>query len=77
MGMYPTSYIGLSIAKIRNDRKLLQYQVANPIGWYSTKLSQIETGALMPTYLDLLNLASVFELSVQDIVGDDCIGNYK
>lgn len=60
--------IGLTLAKQRLARKLTQEQVAKKLGVEQETISRFERGATLPPLLRLLDLAEIFEVSLDEIV---------
>lgn len=56
--------IGLKIKELRKDKKLTQIEFSSKIGIDNSQLSKIEQGKLMPTLSQLLEISSIFKVSL-------------
>ena len=63
--------IGLKIKELRKDRKLTQIEFSSKIGIDNSQLSKIEQGKLMPTLSQLLEISSIFKVSLDWLTGKE------
>lgn len=56
--------IRLKIKELRKDKKLTQIEFSSKIGIDNSQLSKIEQGKLMPTLSQLLEISSIFKVSL-------------
>ncbi|AJW62999.1 HTH-type transcriptional regulator ImmR [Elizabethkingia miricola] len=61
--------IGLRIKELRKEKKLTQVEFSNEIGIDNSQLSKIEQGKIMPTLIQLMEIASKFNISLDWITG--------
>ena len=61
--------IGLNIKELRKDRKLTQLEFSTQIGIDNSQLSKIEQGKLMPTLNQLMEISSIFDISLDWLTG--------
>lgn len=61
--------IGLNIRELRKDRKLTQLEFSTQIGIDNSQLSKIEQGKLMPTLNQLMEISSIFDISLDWLTG--------
>lgn len=57
----------LAIQAIRDDRKISQAKLASKLGINRATLSQIETGAVLPRFDMLLEIARILDCLVTDL----------
>ena len=61
--------IGLNIKELRKERKLTQLEFSTQIGIDNSQLSKIEQGKLMPTLNQLMEISSIFNISLDWLTG--------
>ena len=61
--------IGLNIKELRKERKLTQLEFSTRIGIDNSQLSKIEQGKLMPTLNQLMEISSIFNISLDWLTG--------
>lgn len=61
--------IGLKIKELRKEKKLTQKMFSAEIGIDDSQLSKIEQGKLMPTLMQLLEISSIFKISLDWLTG--------
>ena len=66
----PNLTLGRRIFYYRKELGLTQVELAAIIGIYDKHLSLIETGKIVPRTLTLARLAAVFEVTIEELVGD-------
>ncbi len=59
----------MEIKKIRESRRMLQYELANRMGVKQASVSAWESGKTMPSAENLLKLADILECSVDALLG--------
>lgn len=62
--------IGLRIKELRVEKKLTQKEFSEKIHIDNSQLSKIEQGKLLPTLSQLLEISSIFEISMDWLTGD-------
>lgn len=62
--------IGLKIKELRKEKKLTQVEFSAKIGIDNSQLSKIEQGKLMPTLFQLLEISSIFNISMDWLTGN-------
>lgn len=63
-----TATVGKAIARHRQKRELTQAQVAEKLGIGNEAVSRIERGKVIPTVARLVELATIFECEVSDLL---------
>lgn len=63
--------IGLKIKELRKDKKLTQVYFSEKIGIDNSQLSKIEQGKLMPTLTQLMEISSIFNVSLDWLTKKD------
>ena len=58
-----------NIAKLRKERKITQEQLAEFVGVTKASVSKWETGQSMPDVLLLPQLATFFDVTIDDLIG--------
>ena len=61
--------IGLKIKELRKEEKMTQKALSAKIGIDDSQLSKIEQGKLMPTLTQLLEISSIFNISLDWLTG--------
>jgi transcriptional regulator with XRE-family HTH domain len=67
--------IGMIIRKLRKARGLTQIQLANKIGATQKVVTSYETNQATPTLENLIKIADVFQISIDELVGRKKAGN--
>jgi HTH-type transcriptional regulator, competence development regulator len=61
--------LGETIAKLRKEKGLSQYELADRLGFSRGKLSNYEQGSRQPDYDTLKKIADYFEVSIDFLLG--------
>lgn len=62
--------LGRAIAKMRHVKGLSQEKVAEQLGIGNEALSRIERGIVEPSVTRIFELATIFDCSIQDLIGE-------
>ncbi len=57
--------IGLNLASLRKEKQLTQVQLSNQLGVSPQAISKWENGDNLPDIESLLNLAHIYDLSIE------------
>jgi transcriptional regulator with XRE-family HTH domain len=63
----PKKTVGINVRKLRRQLDLTQDALSTRCGIYRSYLSRIESGSANPTLLTLVSLASVLNVTIQDL----------
>jgi HTH-type transcriptional regulator, competence development regulator len=69
--------LGETIAKLRKEKGLSQYELADRLGFSRGKLSNYEQGSRQPDYDTLKKIADYFEVSIDFLLGREEKANTK
>jgi HTH-type transcriptional regulator, competence development regulator len=61
--------LGENIAKLRKEKGLSQYELADRLGFSRGKLSNYEQGSRQPDYDTLKKIADYFEVTIDHLLG--------
>jgi HTH-type transcriptional regulator, competence development regulator len=61
--------LGETIAKLRKEKGLSQYELADRLGFSRGKLSNYEQGSRQPDYDTLKKIADYFDVSIDHLLG--------
>lgn len=67
----------MNFEKIRKEKKLTQIQVANDLNITQATLSSYETGRTQPDLSMLLNLSKYYNVSIDELLGNERFINLK
>lgn len=59
----------LKIKELRKEKKISQKELSEKIGIDNSQLSKIEQGKMMPTLLQLMEISSIFNVSLDWLTG--------
>lgn len=62
--------IGLRIKELRKENKLTQLEFSSKISIDNSQLSKIEQGKLMPTLNQLVEISSIFDISLDYLINN-------
>jgi HTH-type transcriptional regulator, competence development regulator len=69
--------LGETIAKLRKEKGLSQYELADRLGFSRGKLSNYEQGSRQPDYDTLKKIADYFDVSIDHLLGREEKGETK
>jgi HTH-type transcriptional regulator, competence development regulator len=69
--------LGETIAKLRKEKGLSQYELADRLGFSRGKLSNYEQGSRQPDYDTLKKIADYFDVSIDHLLGREEKGKTK
>lgn len=71
--MFDMKEIGFKIAKLRKGKNMTQMELADALGISFQAISNWERGESMPDIAKLVSLSQIFDVSVDEILGNDRI----
>lgn len=71
--MFDMKEIGCKIAKLRKEKNITQTELADQLGISFQAISNWERGESMPDIAKLVTLSQIFDISIDEILGNDRI----
>lgn len=71
--MFDMKEIGCKIAKLRKEKNMTQMELADALGISFQAISNWERGESMPDIAKLVSLSQIFDVSIDEILGNDRI----